>query len=84
MKKHFDFDLDTRFPPVDELIERAEKITDSCYLVEQVDVSQKFIKNVALRGLYNKRYSMDELKKVSILVDHIVRRKMKQLYNLDS
>jgi hypothetical protein len=77
-----DFDIRPSFPPVEDLIEKAEKMTDSCFLKEQVDVGSKFIKEVALRGVYNKKYSLDELRKVSILVDHMARRKMRQLYNL--
>ena len=83
-RPQFDFDIRPTFPPVEDLIEKAEKMTDSCFLREQVDVSSKFIKEVALRGVYNKRYSLDELRKVSVLVDYMARRKMKQLYQLGS
>ena len=83
-RSRFEFDIHPKYPPVEELIERAEKITDSCVLLEQVNVSSRFIKDVAIRGVYSKSYSAEEARKVSIIVDHLVKRKMRKLYAADA
>ena len=80
----FEFDIQPNYPPVEELIERAERLTDSCVLLEQVNVSSRFIKDVAIRGVYAKTYSTEEARKVSIIVDHLVKRKMRMLYSADA
>ena len=79
-KSEYDFAIEPRFPAVEELIERAERITQSCYLQEQVNVSARFLKDVAVRGLMQRIYSLEDTKKVSILVDHMAKRKMRELH----
>jgi len=83
-KQRFEFDIRPTYPPVEELLEKAERITDSCVLLEQVNVSGRFIKEVAIRGVYSKRYSPEEAKRVSLIVDHLVKRKMRTLYAADA
>jgi hypothetical protein len=83
-RARFEFDIRPTFPPLEDLIERAERITESCVLLEQVDVSGRFIKDVAIRGVYSKKYSPEEAKKVSIIVDHMVKRKIRTLYAADA
>jgi hypothetical protein len=80
----FDFDIRPTFPPVEELIEKAERLTDSCVLLEQVNVGGRFIKDVAIRGVYSKNYSPEDAKRVSILVDHMVKKKIRKLYAADA
>lgn len=80
----YEFDIRPTFPPVEELIERAERLTESCVLLEQVNVSGRFIKDVALRGVYSKRYSPEDAKRVSLIVDHMVKRKIRTLYAADA
>jgi hypothetical protein len=80
----FEFDIRPKYPPVEELIERAERITESCVLLEQVNVSSRFLKDVAIRGVYSKSYSTEEAQRVSIIVDHLVKRKMRKLYAADA
>lgn len=80
----YEFNIQPIYPPVEELIERAERITDSCVLLEQVTVSSRFIKDIAIRGVYAKTYSTEEARKVTIIVDHLVKRKMRTLYAADA
>jgi hypothetical protein len=80
----FEFDIRPQFPPVEELLDKAERMTESCVLLEQVNVSGQFIKDVALRGVFSKKYSLDEAKRVSIVVDHMVKRKIRTLYASDA
>lgn len=76
--------LRTLFPPVEELIEKAQSCTESCVLLEQLQVSTQFFKNVAIRGVYNKRYSLEDAKRVGIIVDHIARARAKKLLSSDA
>lgn len=78
--RQYEFDIRPTFPPVDELIARAQRCTESCVLMEQVDVSRHFFKNVALRGVYLKHYSLDEARRVSIIVDFIAQDRVSRLY----
>jgi hypothetical protein len=83
-RPRYDFDIQPVYPPVDELIERAERITESCVLLEQVNVSCRFFKDVAVRGVYSKNYSTEDGRKVTIIVDHMLKRKMRNLYSVDA
>ena len=77
-------DLRPRYPSVDELLAKAEKTTLSCKLSEQIDVSRLFYKDVALRGLNCRKYSVEEAKKVTIILDYIADTRRRQLAPADA
>lgn len=80
----YESDIRPTFPTVEELIDRAQRTTESCVLVEQLNVSRAFFKSVAVRGLHHKKYSMDDAKKVGIIVDYIAQTKAKELCTADA
>src|SRR4051812_9368510 len=77
---NFEMDIKPSYPPIHELIERAEKCTESCVHPEQAEVSRHFFKTVAMRGFFQKRYSIDEAKRVGIIVDYIAQAKRKKTF----
>ncbi|MEN9529137.1 MAG: hypothetical protein RI932_1010 [Pseudomonadota bacterium] len=77
-------DLRPHFPSVDELLAKAEKTTQSCRLSEQIDVSRLFYKDVAIRGLNSRRYSIEEAKRVGIIVDYLAETRRRQLAPADA
>ena len=84
VRPRFFTDLRPRYPSVDELLAKAEKTTLSCKLSEQIDVSRLFYKDVALRGLNCRKYSVEEAKKVTIILDYIADTRRRQLAPADA
>jgi hypothetical protein len=76
--------INPQFPPIDELIQKAERTTRSCRLYEQVDVTNLFYKKVAMRGVNNQRYSAEEAQKVGIIIDYLADIRRKQLNQADA
>jgi len=83
-KPRFQTKLKPHFPPIEELISKAERTTLSCKFSEQIDVSRTFYKEVALRGLNYRRYSIDDAKRVGIIVDYIAETRRRQLAPADA
>lgn len=77
-------DLKPHFPSVEELLAKAERTTQSCRLSEQIDVSRLFYKDVAIRGLNSRRYSVEEAKRVGIIVDYLAETRRRQLAPADA
>jgi hypothetical protein len=77
-------ELKPRFPSVDELLAKAERTTQSCRLSEQIDVSRLFYKDVAIRGLNSRKYSVEEAKRVGIIVDYLAETRRRQLAPADA
>jgi hypothetical protein len=73
-------DLRLEFPPVTELIARAEKITESCIHPEQVIVGRNFLMNVARRATDCRVYTHNDLEMVKVLVDHMANRQTARIY----
>jgi hypothetical protein len=73
-------DLRLEFPPVTELIARAEKITESCVHPEQVVVGRNFLMNVARRATDCRVYTLNDLEMVKVLVDHMANRQTARIY----
>lgn len=84
VRPRFLTDLKPHYPPIDELIAKAERTTLSCKFSEQVDVSRLFYKEVAIRGLNSRRYSVDEAKRVGIILDYIAETRRRQLTSADA
>ena len=80
----FSATINPQFPPIDELIEKAELTTQSCRLYEQVDVTSLFYKKVAMRGVNNQRYSPEEARKVGIIIDYLADIRRRQLNQADA
>ncbi len=76
-------DLNFSFPTINELISRAEKITESCVHPQQVVVGRNFLLNVARRGTDSKVYSLNDLEMVRVLVDHMANRQTTRIYQRD-
>lgn len=83
-KPRFMTDLKPVYPPMEELIAKAERTTLSCKLSEQIDVSRLFYKEVALRGLNSRRYSVDEAKRMGIIIDYLAETRRRQLAPADA
>jgi len=83
-KSLFTEQINPQFPPIEELIQKAEKTTQSCRLYEQVDVTNLFYKKVAMRGVNNQRYSPEEAQKVGIIIDYLADIRRKQLTQADA
>lgn len=73
-------ELKLEFPPVSELIARAEKITESCIHPEQVMVGKNFLMDVARRATDCRVYSMHDLEMVKVLVDHMANRQTSRIF----
>ncbi len=84
LKPRFLIDLKPHYPPIDELIAKAERTTLSCRLAEQIDVSRLFYKEVALRGLNSRKYSVDEAKRMGIIIDYLAETRRRQLEPADA
>lgn len=84
LHSHFTEPINPQFPPIDELIRKAEKTTQSCRLYEQVDVTHLFYKRVAMRGVNSQRYSPEEAHKVGIIIDYLADIRRKQLTQADA
>jgi hypothetical protein len=78
-KNHFDFEIKPKYLTVDELIHQAQKVTDSCFLSEQVAVSSKFFKNVVHRGLLVQKYSNEDAQRLFHVVDHMAKTRLARL-----
>lgn len=72
------------YPALEDLLAKAEKTTLSCKLAEQIDVARVFYKDVALRGLNNQKYSVEEAKRFGIIVDYIAETRRRQLTSADA
>lgn len=83
-KSLFTEQINPQFPPIEELIQKAEKTTQSCRLYEQVDVTNLFYKKVAMRGVNNQKYSPEEAQKVGIIIDYLADIRRKQLTQADA
>lgn len=75
----FENDIKPQFPNVEKLLEKAEKCTNSCVHVDQVIVSRNFFKTVAMRGVYSRKYSLEEVRRASILIDYMAENRARQL-----
>lgn len=84
VKPRFLTDLKPFYPPIDELIATAERTTLSCKFSEQIDVSRLFYKEVAIRGLNSRKYSVDEAKRVGIIIDYLAETRRRQLSPADA
>jgi hypothetical protein len=84
MKPRFRTELKPHYPPMAELIATAERITLSCKLAEQIDVSRIFYKEVALRGVNSRKYSVDEAKRMGIIIDYLAETRRRQLAPADA
>jgi len=84
VRPRFMTDLRPKYPSIDELLAKAEKTTLSCKLSEQIDVSRLFYKEVALRGLHNRKYSVEDAKRVGIIVDYLAETRRRQLAPADA
>jgi hypothetical protein len=73
-------ELKLEFPPLTELIARAERITESCVHPEQVTVGRNFLMNVARRGTDCRVYTVNDLEMVKVLVDHMAKRQTTRIY----
>ncbi len=69
------------FLSIEELIEKAQTTTESCVHSEQLQVSKQFFKNVAFRGVYQKKYTIEEARKVGIIVDYIAQNRSKKMFS---
>jgi hypothetical protein len=81
---HFEstpIDIKVKFPSINELIERAERITESCILPDQVVVGRNFLLDVARRGTQMRKYTEHDLEMIQVLVDHMASRKATRLYS---
>jgi hypothetical protein len=74
-------EIKVQFPPINELIERAERITESCILPDQVIVGRNFLLNIARRGTQMRQYSEHDLEMLHVLVDHMANRKAARLFS---
>ena len=83
-RPRYEADIRVSFPPVEELINRAQRTTESCIHIEQLLVSRDFFKSVAARGFYHKRYTQDDAKKVGIIVDYIAQARARELSTADA
>lgn len=68
-----------QYPKMNELIAKAERTTNSCLFLEQVDVSKRFYQDVVLRGVRDNVYSENEFQKASLLLDYIASQKTRTL-----
>ncbi|NBW81457.1 hypothetical protein EBR21_06855 [bacterium] len=84
VKPRFRTDLRPNYPSIEDLIAKAERTTLSCKLSEQIDVSRLFYKEVALRGLNSRRYSVDEAKRMGIIIDYLADTRRRQLAPADA
>jgi hypothetical protein len=82
-KRVFDFEIKPMFLSVEELISKAQKVTDSCYLREQVFVSSAFFKRVVNRGLVVQEYSEEEAVRLFHIVDYMATNKLTRLIKAD-
>ncbi len=84
VRPRFSTDLRPVYPSIDELLAKAERTTLSCKLSEQIDVSRLFYKEVALRGLNSRKYSIDDAKRVGIILDYLAETRRRQLAPADA
>ena len=84
VRPRFVSELKPCYPSIEELLAKAERTTLSCRLTEQIDVSRLFYKDVALRGLNCRKYSVEEAKKVGIIVDYLAETRRRQLAPADA
>jgi hypothetical protein len=83
LRRKFDFNIQPVYPSVDDLIQKAQRVTDSCFLKEQVFVSSAFFKSVVNRGLTVRQYNEEEAKRLFHVVDHMAHTKLARLFKAD-
>lgn len=81
--KKFESDIRPTFPNVELLLQQAERCTNSCVHPEQIHISRKFFKAVAIRGAYSKRYTLEEVKRAATLIDYMADVRARQIGNFD-
>lgn len=74
-------EIKVQFPSINELIERAERITESCIFPNQVVVGRNFLLDIARRGTQMRKYSEHDLEMLHVLVDHMANRKSARLFS---
>jgi hypothetical protein len=75
------YDCGTRplFPPMDDLIAKAEKCVESCWDVDQLHVSTHFFQKVAIRGMIQKHYNLEETRKCTTLLEYLKNRQASKM-----
>ena len=67
------------YPPLDALLAKAERCTESCIFPDQVNVSRDFYKSIALRAAFQRKYSMEEAARAGVILDYMAQRKFAKL-----
>ena len=67
------------FPPLEALLAKAERCTESCIFPDQVNVSRDFYKSIAMRAAFQRKYSMEEAARAGVIIDYMSQRKFAKL-----
>lgn len=73
------FEIRVELPNFEDLVARAERMTDSCVHPDQVIVSRDFVLNVARRAWERKIYNERQVLMLNTLVDHMARRRTRKI-----
>jgi hypothetical protein len=73
------FEMKVDLPNFEDLVARAERLTESCVHPDQVIVSRDFVLNVARRAWERKIYSDRQVLMLSTLVDHMAKRRTRKI-----
>lgn len=65
--------------PVEDLIQHAHKLTESCIHLDQVMISRDFVIGVARRCAKQGKYTMDDVWRIGIVVNTMAENKVRRI-----